>query len=108
MTAKKTSAVDYLWGKNIGEGAFARVVHAKRKMVAGLSVQAQRSATAPHEAAKVMADAASTSETVDVKFDSDGADATVVQELVHVEHLAVKLMEKAHIIKNDKVQEMNL
>jgi len=103
MAAKKTSALDYLWGKNIGEGAFARVVHAKRKMIAGLSVQAQRSATTPREAAKVMADAAPTSETIDVKFECDGADATVPKELVHVDHLAVKIMEKAHIIKNDKV-----
>ena len=103
MASKKASAADYLWGKNIGEGAFARVVHAKRKMVAGLPVQAQRSVVAPREAATVTADAALSSEAVDLKFESDGAEATVLRGLVHVEHLAVKIMEKAHIIKNDKV-----
>ena len=49
IMARKTTTVDYLWGKNIGEGAFARVVHAKRKIQEGAGVEAVRSEGAARE-----------------------------------------------------------
>ena len=92
----------FLWGRNIGEGAFARVVHAKRKMAPGTAVMASRSEGAPREAAVVSAVGDGT---VDVKFGADEVDASLPSALVEVEHLAVKIMEKLHIIKNDKVRQ---
>lgn len=42
---------------------------------------------------------------VDVAFD-DGSTASVSEERIHSEHLAVKIMEKLHIMKNEKVYQV--
>ena len=114
MAGVKTTTDDYLWGKNIGEGAFARVVHAKRKIAAGVAVVASRTEGSPAEAGIVVVpDVAADSggdggddaaaDCVDVKF-PDGVVEKLSRASVSVEHLAVKIMEKMHIMKNDKVE----
>ena len=111
--SKKKSTADYLWGKNIGEGAFARVVHAKSKISEGVEVLASRTEGGPLESGVVVVpsppaegEAASpliAADTVDVQF-GDGSVSSLPAAQVSAEHLAVKIMEKMHIMKNDKVE----
>lgn len=100
MAAKKTTTSDYLWGANIGEGAFARVVHARRKLAIGLKVEAAREEGGARQPAVVLSAEAGCP--VDVKFE-DGSTASLPAHRVFTEQLAVKIMEKMHIMKNDKV-----
>jgi hypothetical protein len=99
--AKKTTTEDYLWGKNIGEGAFARVVHAKRKIAEGATVEAIR-ADGQRTNGVVLSVSNDAPRMVEVKFADDSTER-IIEENVFTDHLAVKIMEKMHIMKNDKV-----
>ena len=127
----KASTDTYLWGCNIGEGAFARVVHARRKLAPGVGVFVARAseadvranaARAPSRDAATILTLSEDGETATVKFASsnnrggDEADAAdtaegedegtsvSVSSLEVAEHLAIKIMEKLHIINNNKVE----
>lgn len=99
--AKKTTTVDYLWGKNIGEGAFARVVHAKRKIAEGATVEAIK-ADGQRTNGIIVSVSDETPRLIEVKFADDSVEK-ISEEKVFADHLAVKIMEKMHIMKNDKV-----
>lgn len=100
--ARKTTTVDYLWGKNIGEGAFARVVHAKRKIAPGATVEAIKS-SGDRSPGVIVSVSESSPPMIEVKFTDDSVE-TLDESSVFPDHLAVKIMEKMHIMKNDKVE----
>ncbi len=101
--AKKVAATDFLWGSNIGEGAFARVVHARRRATKGAKVESRAAEGELHRPCVVVSiTEGERIAMVDVQFE-DGTTASVPESMVITEHLAVKIMDKGHIMKNDKV-----